>query len=147
MKGTVSTVSWLQTCSIIQVPLVHAVSTVPFMEFRGNFLIVLTEQFSQKQREGNFNQSAWRGVWARTSELNQPTRVQKEVERVSLFSSKPLIQQLHLVNERDWHITILLLYLKFIIFIFKYFYILHIVYEICLCLNIIFYTANNSVAL
>jgi hypothetical protein len=30
-----------------------------------------------------------RGVWARTAELNQPARVQKELEKVSLFSSKP----------------------------------------------------------
>ena len=34
------------------------------------------------------NQSVWRGVGARTAELNQPARVQKELERVSLFSSK-----------------------------------------------------------
>lgn len=43
---------------------------------------------SQKLREARLNQSAWRGVWTRTAELNQPTRVQKELERVSLFSIK-----------------------------------------------------------
>ena len=29
------------------------------------------EQFSEKLREARLNQSAWRGVWARTAELNQ----------------------------------------------------------------------------
>jgi hypothetical protein len=38
--------------------------------------------------------SAWRGFWARTAELNQLPSVQKEPERVSLFSSEPL-RQLH----------------------------------------------------
>lgn len=46
------------------------------------------EWFSQKLREANLSQSAWGGVWPRTAELNQPARVQKERERMSLFHSK-----------------------------------------------------------
>ena len=56
------------------------------------------EQFSEKPREARLNQSAWRVVWARTAELNQPARVQKDLERVSLFSSKSLRWQLSLAN-------------------------------------------------
>ena len=43
---------------------------------------------SEAEREASWNQSAWRGVWPRTDELNQPGRAQKELERVSLFNSK-----------------------------------------------------------
>jgi hypothetical protein len=43
---------------------------------------------SEAEREAKLNQSAGRGVWARTAELNQPGRAQKELGRVSLFSSK-----------------------------------------------------------
>ena len=46
------------------------------------------EQFSQKLREANLNQSTWSGVCTRIAELNQPARVQKKLERVTLFSSK-----------------------------------------------------------
>ena len=46
------------------------------------------EQFSWNPREASVNQSAWRGVWRKTTELNHPVRVQKELERVNLFSSK-----------------------------------------------------------
>jgi hypothetical protein len=36
--------------------------------------------------ETKLNQSAWRGVWARIVELNQPASIQKELERVSIYS-------------------------------------------------------------
>jgi hypothetical protein len=39
-------------------------------------------------REARLNQTAREGIWARRAELNQPARVQKEKERVRLFSSK-----------------------------------------------------------
>jgi hypothetical protein len=39
-------------------------------------------------KRSQFESSAWRGIWARMAELNQPARVQKELERVGLFSSK-----------------------------------------------------------
>jgi hypothetical protein len=39
----------------------------------------------EAKRKIGLNQSAWRGVWARIDELNQPARVQKELEQVSLF--------------------------------------------------------------
>jgi hypothetical protein len=42
----------------------------------------------QKLRKVSLNQLAWRGVWARTVELNHSARIQKELERVSLFRSK-----------------------------------------------------------
>ena len=46
------------------------------------------EQFIQKLREADLNQSAWRGVWARTAKLNHSARVQRKLERGSLFSHK-----------------------------------------------------------
>jgi hypothetical protein len=48
-----------------------------------------SDQFSEKPREARLNQPAWRGVWTRTAEVNQMARVQKELDRVSLFRSKP----------------------------------------------------------
>ena len=39
-------------------------------------------------REIRLNQSACRGVWTRTAELNQPARTLKELETLSLFSTK-----------------------------------------------------------
>ena len=41
------------------------------------------EPFSKKLREARLNQAAWRGVWARTAELNQPARAQRELEGVN----------------------------------------------------------------
>jgi hypothetical protein len=38
--------------------------------------------------EASLSQSAGRSVSVRAAELNQPARVQKELERLSLFSSK-----------------------------------------------------------
>lgn len=55
-------------------------------------------------REANVNQSAWRGVCTRIAELNQPVRVQKELEKVTFFGSK--FQTLkHLrtrITDRGW---------------------------------------------
>jgi hypothetical protein len=50
-------------------------------------------------RGASVNQSAWRGVWFRTAELNQPARVER-AEQMRLFNSKPLKQQLYLANKR-----------------------------------------------
>jgi hypothetical protein len=61
------------------------------------------EKFSEKLREVRLNLSAWRVVWARTAELNQPARVQKELERTSLFSSKPLRWQLYQANKSSFY--------------------------------------------
>ena len=44
-----------------------------------------SKQFSQKLKEANLNQSAWRGVRAKAAELDQ---TQEELEGMSLFSSK-----------------------------------------------------------
>jgi hypothetical protein len=60
------------------------------------------EQFSEKPRETRLNPSAWRGVQARTAEMNQPSRIQNELERVNFFSSKPLRQQLLWGNNYIW---------------------------------------------
>jgi hypothetical protein len=50
-----------------------------FVEFTGS----LSNRVVQSEaREANLNLSSWREVWARTAELNQPARVQKELERV-----------------------------------------------------------------
>ena len=57
------------------------------------------KQFSEKLREARLNQSAWVGVGARTAELSQQARVQKELEGVSLFCGKPWRRQLYQVNE------------------------------------------------
>jgi hypothetical protein len=46
------------------------------------------EQFRQKWRKARWNQSAWRGIWVRIAELNQTTRVQKELKRIHLFKRK-----------------------------------------------------------
>jgi hypothetical protein len=46
-----------------------------------------------------------RGLGARTAELGQPARGPKEIEKVSLFSSKPLRQQLYLVNKSYFYIS------------------------------------------
>jgi len=43
---------------------------------------------SEAERSQFESVSAWRGVWARIAELNQPARVQKELERLSFFNSK-----------------------------------------------------------
>lgn len=45
-------------------------------------------------------ESSWQGIWTRISELNQPAKVQKELERVILFKSKSLRCQLQLTNKR-----------------------------------------------
>ena len=39
-------------------------------------------------KEASLTQSAWKGVWAWTADLNQPARVQKELERESVLSNK-----------------------------------------------------------
>lgn len=46
------------------------------------------EQFRQKPREVSLNQSSWRGYWVRKAELKQQASVQKELQRLNLFSSK-----------------------------------------------------------
>lgn len=47
------------------------------------------EQFrGGRERKARLDQSVWRGVRARAAELNQPARIQKELEDVSLFSRK-----------------------------------------------------------
>ena len=51
--------------------------------------------FPSKKAE---NQSVWRGIWAKRAQLKQ-ARVPKELESVSLFSSKPLRWWLHLTNK------------------------------------------------
>lgn len=59
--------------------------------------------FSEKLRESRLNPSAWRVVWARRAEMYQPSRIQDDLERVSLFSSLPrllLIQQMYQVNKK-----------------------------------------------
>jgi hypothetical protein len=55
---------------------------------------------NEELRQARLNQSVWRGVWARTADLNQAVRVLKELERVNLSHSKPLRLQLHLTNKR-----------------------------------------------
>ena len=62
------------------------------------------EQFSGKPGEARLNQSAWRGVWARTAELSQT--VQKELERMRLVNSKPPRWQLHLVTKSYFYTTV-----------------------------------------
>lgn len=52
------------------------------VEFRGG----LSKQSNAIRSQGR--QSAWRGACARTAELNQTTRVQKDLGRVRLFSNK-----------------------------------------------------------
>lgn len=63
------------------------------------------EQLHEKLREANLIQSTWRGVCTRTDELNQPARIQKEQEKVSLFSSKPFRQQSHQANKSSFYNT------------------------------------------
>jgi hypothetical protein len=70
-------------------------------------ICIQAEQFSEKLREASLNQSAWRGVWDRVSELTQPAWVQKELGRVSLLSSKPLRWQLHLANKSYFYINVI----------------------------------------
>jgi hypothetical protein len=60
------------------------------------------EQFSWKPREDILNQTAWRRVWARTVELNQPARVQKETERLSLHKSQRLKNSRPRLINRGW---------------------------------------------
>ena len=48
----------------------------------------LSRASQEKLKESSLNQSVWREVKARIAGLNQPDRDQKELERVSLFSSK-----------------------------------------------------------
>jgi hypothetical protein len=60
------------------------------------------DQSSDKLREARLNQSAWRRIWGRTAELNQPAKAQKKLARVSLFSSKPL-RQLHRVTKNYFY--------------------------------------------
>jgi hypothetical protein len=76
-----------------------AIGAVQFVEFRGNCL--QREQFSRKLREAGFHQSAWRRVWFRTAELNQPARVQKEPDRLSSLSSKSRSKSRRLKQSRS----------------------------------------------
>ena len=61
-------------------------------------------QFNEKLREARLNQSAWWWVAARRAELKQLAKIQKEWERVSLFSNK-LLTQLYQVNKSCIHKT------------------------------------------
>lgn len=56
------------------------------------------EQFSQNMTVYRLNKSAQRRVWGIKAELIQPARIQKNLERVSLLSNKPLRWQLHKLN-------------------------------------------------
>ena len=58
------------------------------LEYISKISVRPSRAIQEKQREARLNQSAWRGVGARTAELNQPARDEKEKERVSLFGSK-----------------------------------------------------------
>lgn len=51
-------------------------------------VVFLSRAMQSEVREDSLSQSAWRGACARTAELNQTTRVQKELGRVRLFSNK-----------------------------------------------------------
>lgn len=53
-----------------------------------------------KLREARLNEFTWRGTWGRRAELWLLAGVQKELERVNFFSSKPPRWQLHQVNNR-----------------------------------------------
>ena len=76
----------------------RAVCSVQFSSWDSEAVFPGRAIFSQKQREANLNESAWRGVWDRTVELNQPARVQKELERMSLFSETCVIEILTYEN-------------------------------------------------
>ena len=52
----------------------------------------VTQDNSVRLRDAKLNQSAWRGLRASTTDLNQPSRVQKDLGRMSLFSRKSLRQ-------------------------------------------------------
>lgn len=47
-----------------------------------------SKAIQKKPRTARLNHSAWRGVSARAAQLNLPARDQKELESVSIFSSK-----------------------------------------------------------
>lgn len=57
------------------------------------------QQLNEKPREESLNQSTGRGILGRTAKLNQSATIYKELERVRLFSSKPLRYQFYLVNK------------------------------------------------
>jgi hypothetical protein len=63
----------------------------------------------QAEAETNkwLNLSTWKELWAWIAELNKPARVQKELERVSLFSSKPPRWQFHLMSKNYLYILYL----------------------------------------
>lgn len=67
----------------------------------------ITDQSLFKAKQNNLVTSSKKPVWisqlgeefwTRTAELNQEVRVQKEMKRVSLFSSKSLSKQLHFLE-------------------------------------------------
>lgn len=81
----------------------------------------LTKAIQRKLSEAILNPSAWRGVWPRTPELSQLARIQTELGKVSLFTSKTWRRQLHPVNKSYFTImlqrnkrTLLLLLFYFI---------------------------------
>ena len=80
-------------------------STVEFHSVQCSLVHGIQRQFS-KQRNSvrRWEKPVWiselgKEFWDRTAELNQPARVQKELEKVSFFSSKPSRLRLHLENK------------------------------------------------
>lgn len=53
----------------------------------------------QSEFQRSLGQSAWRGLRPGRAEFNLPAPVQKQLDRVNLFSSKPPEQHLEKVNE------------------------------------------------
>lgn len=105
--SAVSVVRWCWVCSWVHTIQWRSAETVRAENEKGpederklpELVWDQAEQFSEKLREARLSQLAWRGVWAGKVKLDQQGRVQKEIERVSLFSSEPMQWQLHLVNK------------------------------------------------